>query len=249
MSFLYFDFQIQDLATVGLLVFLEGILSVDNALAIALIARGLPKEMQRKALTYGIAGAIIFRILALFTAEHLMEWVWIKYVGGGYLLFIALKHWLKPDTHGTSASKNYSALSFWKIVALIELTDIAFAADSILAAVAISKKLWVVILGGVLGLVAMRFAATVFIKLLEKFPNFEHVAYLLVFGVGLKLVLDALEIPGVNFHSAQSPAFWIFWAFVVVCLAYGFMRRPKAEVRIPLEALKEEEKQIEKFEK
>ncbi len=181
-----------------------------------------------------------------------MKWLWVKYVGGAYLLFIALKHWLSkapPEGHTPTAK----ASTFWKTVILIELTDIAFAVDSILAAVAISKKLWVVITGGVIGLIAMRFAASIFIKLLSKFPNFEGTAYLLVFGVGLKLIVngfaDSFGLHGVNFHSTQSPAFWIFWAFVLVSIAYGFMRGSKKEAQDDIEALKKEEKVIEAIEK
>lgn len=244
-------FELQDIPTIFLLVFLEGILSVDNALAIALIAKSLPKELQRKALTYGLVGAVVFRIAALFAAEHLMQWNWVKFVGGGYLLFIALKHWVFPAKPADESEGNQSkrSLNFWKTVALIELTDIAFAADSILAAVAISKKLWVVITGGILGLIAMRFAATMFLKLLEKFPNFEHTAYLLVFGVGAKLVIDGFHFPGVNFHSVQSPAFWAFWLFAIASIGYGFLRRSKKEIKEQVEMLKKESSAVHNMEK
>lgn len=221
-------FQLQDLSTIALLVFLEGILSIDNALAIALIAKNLPPAQQRKALTYGLVGAFAFRFAALAMAAFLMKWLWVKFVGGGYLFYIAVKHFLtkggsdNPDQHA-------SAKTFWSTVIMIELTDIAFAVDSILAAVALSPKLWVVVTGGIIGVVMMRFAAQVFIKLLKKFPNMEHTAYLLVFGVGLKLLLDGtgkwLELPYFDFHSPHAVAFWVFWAWVLGCIVYGFARR------------------------
>lgn len=242
------DFQLQDLATIGLLVFLEGILSVDNALAIALIARKLPKSQQKKALTYGLVGAIAFRIGALAMVQQLMGWTWVKFVGGGYLIFIAIKHWIKPSVEVPETKSVKGALNFWKVIILIELTDIAFAADSILAAVAVSNKLWVIVFGGIIGLIAMRFAATHFIKLLDKFPNFEQTAYLLVFGVGLKLIVDGFKLPGVNFHSASSPAFWVFWLFVAVSITYGFMKRSKASVKEDIAALRVEEKAIKDIE-
>jgi len=243
------DFQLQDLATIGLLVFLEGILSVDNALAIALIARSLPKSQQRKALTYGLVGAVAFRIVALAMVQQLMGWVWVKFIGGGYLMFIAIKHWVKPAVaHDETKPAKASALNFWKVILLIELTDIAFAADSILAAVAVSNKLWVIVIGGIIGLIAMRFAASHFIKLLEKFPNFEQTAYLLVFGVGIKLIVDGFKFPGVNFHSGSSPAFWIFWLFVAVAIAYGFMKRSKAGIKEDVTALRAQEKAIKDIE-
>ncbi len=217
---------IAQLPTIGILVLLEGILSVDNALALAVIARGLPEQQQRRALTFGLVGAVVFRVLALMMAGFLMKWRWVKFVGGGYLVWLAIQHWRKKgaDLHkGEGVAK--AAASFWRVVLVIELTDIAFAADSILAAVAVSQKLWVVVVGGLIGLIMMRFAASVFIVLLKKFPAFENTAFLLVFGVGLKLLIQGFEIPGVDFHGGQSPAFWIFWGYVAVCLLLGFRRK------------------------
>jgi predicted tellurium resistance membrane protein TerC len=124
-------------------------------------------------------------------------------------------------------------------VAVIELTDIAFAIDSILAAIALvgspppdhvgpHPKLWVVITGGILGVVLMRFAAVVFIRLLERFPRFETSAYLLVTVIGGKLVLDwAVNTPEnphiLDFHDPSGIAFWIFWLLMLLCLSIGFV--------------------------
>lgn len=218
--------EVADLFTIGLLIFLEGVLSIDNALALALIARTLPKHQQRKALTYGLVGAVVFRISALFLVGYIISFAWIKYIGGAYLIFLALNHWIRGEKHEEEKSRG-SARSFWKTVLLIELTDIAFAADSILAAVALSSKIWVIIFGGVIGLILMRFAAKFFISMLEKFPNFELTAYLLVFWVGIKLILDGLKLPGVNFQSSESPAFWVFWILVVLSVGMGFLPRRK----------------------
>ena len=121
------------------------------------------------------------------------------------------------------------------------MTDIAFAIDSILAAIAVvgsapvghvgpHPKLWVVLTGGLLGVVLMRVAAAMFIRLLERFPRFETSAYLLVCVIGLKLLLDwgfnSPENPHrVDFHDPGSPAFWTFWATMALCIAYGFVPR------------------------
>jgi len=225
--------------TIGLLIFLEGILSIDNALAIAVIARRLPKDLQKKALTYGLAGAIIFRVLALLMAAYLMQWTWIKFVGGGYLIYIALHHWISKASEQKSQTKTTEFVNFWKVVAVIELTDIAFAVDSILAAVAVTPKYWVVITGGLIGLIMMRFAAHVFIVLLNKFPNLETTAYLLVFTIGAKLVIDGFHFEGINFHSTESPAFWIFWTIVFASIAFGcFKTKPKEELQKEIGSLK-----------
>lgn len=245
-----------DLAIVGLLVILEGLLSIDNALVLGLLAKRLPKEQRARALSYGLIGAFVFRVTAILMASYLLQWTFVKLLGGGYLIFIAVKH-LVFETPEDNDSKvvvdeegnpglvdaatggdldtereileieqrvpvgaslvtespvydenlpleevegkscnvaEHSTAFFWKTVLIIELTDIAFAVDSILAAMALAgsrrEKLWVVITGGLLGLILMRFAAVLFIKLLDRFPRFELSAYLLVIVIGSKLVFD-----------------------------------------------------------
>lgn len=218
-------FTTQDLFLVLFLAFLEGILSIDNALVLALLARGLPEKQQKKALTYGLAGAVIFRLISLTIITSLVRWHWVKAVGGGYLIFIAIKHLIFPAA--TEEGKPASRGDFWKVVLIIELTDIAFAVDSILAAVALSSKFWVIFTGGLLGVVMMRFAASIFIKVLRRFPTFETSAYLLVLTIGIKVVLESLRIPALDFHSASHPAFWVFWGIMALWILYGFKPRRK----------------------
>ncbi|RZA01134.1 MAG: hypothetical protein EOP11_17635, partial [Proteobacteria bacterium] len=148
-----------DLFAIGFLVFLEGILSIDNALVLALIVSALPKHLQKRALTYGILGAVFFRVIAISLASYLMQWTWVKFVGGGYLLYLSLHYWWtnrKEKTAEQEALAKSKARGFWMTVVIVELTDIAFAVDSILTAVALSKKTWVVMTGGFIGLLMMR---------------------------------------------------------------------------------------------
>jgi YkoY family integral membrane protein len=142
---------------------------------------------------------------------------------------------------------------FWSTVAVIELTDIAFAIDSILAAIALvgtpagydpSKthpKLWVVITGGMLGVVLMRFAAVLFIKLLDRFPRFQEAAYLLVVLIGMKLMADwyfnpdpRTPHPMVDFHSPRSPGFWVFWGLMLVFFSVGFIPKRRKGPGFPV---------------
>jgi len=289
-------FEIPDLAVIGLLVVLEGVLSIDNALVLGLLAKRLPPRQRGRALTYGLVGAFVFRFISIFTAQLLLRWTIVKLIGGGYLLYVALKHFLfenkseggeqkieiGPDGHpiieheeelrdvdgqtiGTAGAKGgekkaetdakgvkYAA--FWPTVFVIEATDIAFAIDSILAAIALvgsnpkpsgpHPKLWVVVAGGMLGVILMRFAAVLFIKLLERFPRFEISAYLLVCVIGLKLVVDWFAHTPysgsfgswVDFHSFRSPAFWIFWVTMLGCLGYGFLPKAKPNATTPTAA-------------
>ncbi len=216
-----FEVTSNDLFLIGLLIFLEGVLSVDNALVLAILAKHLPKAQQKKALTYGLAGAFVFRLIALSMVTYLVKWQWVKFVGGGYLVYIAVKNLFfggDKEAHGKKAKQ----LDFWKTVIAIELTDVAFAVDSILAWVALTNKLWVVFTGGIIGIIMMRFTAAFLIKIIEKFPRLEKTAYLLVLIIGLKVIIEGLHLPGVNFHSPDEPAFWIFWFLMGSTITYGF---------------------------
>jgi len=133
------------------------------------------------------------------------------------------------------------ARQFWMTVLVIEITDIAFAIDSILAAIGVvgsrPEKLWVILIGGMLGVILMRYAAVLFIRLLEKFPRFETAAYLLVVVIGLKLLIDfaansAAHPDRVNFHSPSSPAFWALWVLMTAGFCTGFLppRPPRRAV-------------------
>ncbi len=199
------------LAVVTLAV-LEGILSVDNSLVLAILVRTLPKEQQKKALMYGVFGAFFFRIVALVFAAHLMRFVAFKIIGGGYLVYLAMKHmffFYKEDAH---QSRPKVAASFWKTVVVVELTDIAFSIDSITTAVAMSDKLIVVWAAGIMGIIFLRFAAGMFIRLLEKLPKLEDLAYQLIFFVGTKLLLE-------GFHIEISQA--VFWMMMGVIAILG----------------------------
>ena len=291
-------FDWHDLAIVGLLVVLEGVLSIDNALVLGLLAKRLPKHEQPRALTYGLVGAFAFRLLAIATAGFLMKWRIVKLIGGGYLVYIAVKHLffsrdesdhekltVSPEgdvglvdertglpltraeeeveirervpVDAPAYTRPAGAAKFWPTVLVIELTDIAFAVDSILAAMALvgappaghpqgapNPKLWVVLVGGMLGVILMRFAAVFFIRLLERFPRFEQAAYLLVIVIGGKLLGDyffnnpptpqpANWHPPLDFHSISSPAFWIFWGLMIVAFAVGFLPNRHSQTAPP----------------
>ena len=88
-----------DLGVIALLVFFEGLLSIDNALVLALLARRLPKSLRAKALTYGLVGALVFRTIMVGSAAFLLQWRIVKLIGGGYLLWISIQHFFlkKPE--------------------------------------------------------------------------------------------------------------------------------------------------------
>lgn len=210
------------LITILFLVFLEGMLSFDNAIVLAVLASELPKEQQKKALTYGIWGAIGFRALALTLLVFIIQSMWIRLAGGAYLIWLAANHFLgKEDSDG--ARTIYP--SFWRTVFAIEMTDIAFSADSILASIAVSHEFWVVFTGGVLGIIMMRFAASLFIKLLKRFPGLETSAYLIITVVGTKLLLE-----GAGVDCQQSIIRDFFQAFMGLIIVLGFAITPRKSI-------------------
>lgn len=146
-------------------------------------------------------------------------------LGGAYLLYIAVKNLWFSKGRGSPVDpvgdKPVSQQKFWRVVLAVELMDIAFSVDSILAAVAITQKYWMVLTGGILGIIMMRYAATVFIKLLQRFPRLEDTAYLLVLVIGLKLSVQGLELPYINFHDSNNAASWLFWGSMVACIIHG----------------------------
>ena len=215
-----------DLFTIGFLILLEATLSTDNALVLAMMVRHLPPKDQRKALTYGIFGAFSFRVLSLFFLTYLMKNVWVKFIGGGYLVFIAGKSFFSQTEDEVVSSK---PVNFWTTVLWVELMDIAFSMDSILAAVAVSSNYFVVLTGGILGIVAMRFAASLFIRVLDRFPRFEMVAYQLVLLIGLKLILEGFRFENLDFHSSRAPAFWVFWGLMGLTLLSGFIKKDASD--------------------
>ena len=195
---------------IATLAILEGILSVDNSLVLAILVRTLPKEQQKKALMYGIFGAFFFRVVALIFAAHLMRFIAFKIIGGGYLVYLAMKHmffFFKEDAHQPIPR---AAPSFWKTVLIVELTDIAFSIDSITTAVAMSDKLIVVWIAGIMGIIFLRFAAGFFIRLLERLPRLEDLAYQLIFFVGTKLLLEGFHI------EISHSVFWMMMGVIAI---------------------------------
>ena len=218
------DFHPVDLLTIGLLVLLEGLLSADNALVLAILVLGLPEQEQRKALRYGIIGAFVFRIIAILLASHMIQLSWVKLLGGAYLMYLSYSHFFSggsaEDRRTPPRAKTMLGLSaFWATVVRVELTDIVFAIDSILVAVAMSPKLWVIITGGILGIVAMRLVIGQLLALVQRYPTLVDGAFIIIAWVSLKLLLEyGHQIGYVHFEVPK----WLSLGLIVVIFGIAY---------------------------
>lgn len=216
-----------DLVTILLLVLLEGVLSADNAMVLAIRVLSLPKELQTKALRYGMASAFTFRAAATAAAAYLIALGWVKLVGGLYLLYLPIQHF-RHHGGGDGTTRNtikpaerWLGLSpFWATVVKVELTDIVFAIDSILVAVAVSDKLWVVITGGILGIVMMRMVIGRLLGLIRRYPVLVDGAFVIIAWVGLKLILEYGHALGyVHFEIPK----WLSLGLIVVIFGGSYI--------------------------
>jgi YkoY family integral membrane protein len=233
--------QPSDFFIVATLVVLEGLLSADNALVLALLVRHLPDDQQKKALLYGLIGAFTLRGIGIFLAKFIMNLWPVCAIGAVYLLGLAIRHFLQKrhsEAEEEAANAGKKKLGFWHTVVLVELTDIVFAVDSILVAVALvnnPNKIWIVYTGGFLGIVLLRLAASFFIALIKKYPTLDHMAYGLVGWAGVKLASTTVDIfyrsrgmAEENLpHLLKPPIFWVVFVLIVVGGVYYAVRHKR----------------------
>lgn len=233
------------------LIALEGLLAADNALVLAVMVKHLPEKQRKKALFYGLTGAFVFRFASLFIISFLVD-VWqVQAIGALYLIFIALNHifrklLIKKSEENDEKKSTQKKSGFWTTVIKVELADIAFAVDSILAAVALAVALpktnlpqiggmdggqfLVIFTGGFIGLIIMRFAAIYFVKLLHRKPGLEIAAFIIVGWVGVKLTVYTLSHPALSvlpegFTKMPEWKFTFYIILVLIALCGWFLSK------------------------
>jgi len=257
------------------LVALDGLLAADNALVLAIMVKHLPDEERKKALFYGLAGAFVFRFGSLFVISYLVDIWQVQAIGAIYLLFIAANHIFRKvlvkksatdeaAESGTDAAVDKKKASFWFTVLKVEIADIAFAVDSILAAVALAVALpksglpeiggldggqfLVIFAGGFIGLVIMRFAASFFVKLLHSRPGLETAAFFIVGWVGVKLAVITLAHPslGVLSEDFAHSTWWkaSFYIVLVLIAVLGWVLSGRNIVKDNVNPVKEVDEQL-----
>jgi len=195
------DVQASDLVTIAVLIVLEGLLSADNALVMAIMVLGLPRQQHRKALRYGLIGGFALRILATLLAVYLIRVAWVKLFGGLYLLYLTWEHFTQEggaEARQTppKAKPAFGLPALWATVVKVEMVNLAFSVDSILVAVAMSPKAWVVMVGGVLGIVALRLVVGQLLVVIQRYPALVDGAFIIIAWVGIKLVTEYFHTMG-----------------------------------------------------
>jgi YkoY family integral membrane protein len=231
--------QPSDFATIALLVALEGLLSADNAMVLAVLVLGLPKHQQQKALRYGMVGAFAFRSIATLLAAYLIRLGWVKLAGAAYLLFLVYRHF---GAHGNGEGRRtppkarpWMGLSaFWATVVKVEFSDIVFAIDSILVAVAMSPKLWVILAGGILGIITMRLVIGKLLSLVERYPPLVDGAFIIIAWVGFKLLVEYLHTEGyIALEIPKTLSLGLIAVIFVASFLYGRRMEGRHAIRPP----------------
>jgi YkoY family integral membrane protein len=209
---------------IGTLVVLEGLLSSDNALVLAVMVRHLPSSQRRKALFYGLIGAYLLRFIAIGIGVYLIQLWWIKILGALYLAWLSIHYFVEKkmgekvdqEIHGVKKNGLLMRLfgPFWGTVVAVEMMDAAFSVDSILAAFGISEKVWVLLIGGMLGVLMMRGVAGLFLHLIDRIPELETTAYVIIIFISIKMLLSIIhiEIEHIYFFAFVLMAFLLTFA-------------------------------------
>lgn len=185
------------------LIIIEGLLSVDNALAIAAMAKHLPEAQQKVALRLGIFGAYLFRGICMALAAWIIANPWIKIGGSIYLVYLMCKHFTEDSEAELVHDAGRGGLV--STIIAIEIMDLSLSVDNVVAAVAMSPKLWVVCTGVFIGILALRFVAGACIKLIDRFPILGDVAFLLIGYVGCILAFELLSDPNSGLQILPGP--------------------------------------------
>ncbi|RIH86249.1 integral membrane protein, YkoY family [Calidithermus terrae] len=216
------------LLVIATIVVLEAVLSVDNAVVLAVMVRPLPPDQRGQALLYGLVGAYVLRGLALFFATVIIQVWWIQVLGGVYLVYLAVQHLLHHRRRRLEGELPPGPPpSFWRVVVMLNVVDLVFAIDSVLVVVAFSTVLWVIFTGVAIGILLIRLAAGWMVRVMEHYPRLEQVAYAVVGWAGLKLVVEgwakAAELMGRPELAPHLPQA-VFWAGTLgILLVGGFL--------------------------
>lgn len=208
------------------LIALEAVLSADNAIALAAIARGLEgAKMQRNALNIGLVMAFVLRVVLILTATWVTQYWQFELLGAAYLLWLVYQYFTS-DEEADHHHHGPRFASLWQAIPMIAITDLAFSLDSVTTAIALSKETWLVILGGLIGVLTLRFMAELFIRWLKEYEHLEDAGYVTVALVGLRLLLRVI-------NPDLVPPEWLMIGAIGLIFFWGFSKRSAEPVEEP----------------
>ncbi|MGB3693378.1 MAG: hypothetical protein WA865_10570 [Spirulinaceae cyanobacterium] len=205
-----------------ILIALEAVLSADNAIALASIAQGFEdKQLQRKALNFGLVASYVLRIILILTATWVIQYWQFEVIGALYLLWLVFNYFTSNEDD-SEILHGPKFVSLWQAIPMIAVTDLAFSLDSVTTAIAISDQIWLVIIGGTIGVIILRFLAGLFIQWLDIFTHLETAGYITVGLVGLRLLVRAID-------PELVPPEWLMIVAIAGIFFWGFSEKNPIE--------------------
>jgi YkoY family integral membrane protein len=199
------------------LIALEAVLSADNAIALAALVKGLEgPDLQRRALNLGLVAAFGMRMALIFTATWVIKFWQFELLGASYLLWLAVQYFSSNDSEDDHHGPQFASL--WQAIPMIAVTDLAFSLDSVTTAIALADNRWLVVTGGVIGIITLRFMAGLFMRWLEVYPRLQDAGYVTVALVGLRLLVKV-------FNDSLVPPQWVMVMAIATVFAWGFSKR------------------------
>ena len=221
------SFDVNTAFLIVILAGLEAVLSADNAIALAALVQGIEDEkLQRQALNLGMVAAFAMRMGLIFTATWVVNYWQFELLGAAYLLWLSLQYFLSDEEEGQHHGPRFTNL--WQAIPLIAVTDLAFSLDSVTTAIALVNDRWLVILGGVIGIIMLRLMAELFIRWLKEFVHLQDAGYVTVALVGARLLLKVI-------NDQIVPPEWLMITVIAGLFAWGFSKRVDATIE-PTEA-------------
>jgi YkoY family integral membrane protein len=223
-----FNQGLEALLLLPVLIALEAVLSADNAIALAAIAQGLEdKKLERQALNLGLLVAYVLRMLLILTATWVTKYWQFEVLGAAYLLWLVFQYFTSDEDkehhhHGPRFT------NLWQAIPTIALTDLAFSLDSVTTAIAVSKQTWLVLLGGTIGVITLRFMAGLFIRWLGEYVHLEDAGYCTVALVGVRLMVRAI-------NPDLVPPEWLMVSAIALLFLWGFSKRTAPDTAAEVE--------------
>lgn len=223
-TFLSGEFLSTYLPVIISLIFIEVLLSIDNALVNASLAEGLTNAKERKlAIRIGILGGAGLRLVALFFATLIIQNKWILIIGGLYLVYLAFDHLYLKRNESEEDNKNKKVYTFWGVVAQIIVADMIFSIDNVVSAIGLSHNYYIVVTGVLIGIISMLFVTQIISGFIHKHPIFKKAAYVIVGMIGTVILLENIF----SVHIGELNKFIIIMSILITTYVISHRRNKK----------------------